>query len=52
MEEKNITYRTRVHYIVPSQELIQIYLSEFKTMTFELYVTEEWLQKKQSEVKV
>ena len=22
MEEKNITYRTRVHYIVPSQELI------------------------------
>lgn len=33
-------------------ELIQIYLSEFKTMTFELYVTEEWLQKKQSEVKV
>lgn len=31
-------------------ELIQIYLSEFKNMTFELYVTEEWLQKKQSEV--
>lgn len=30
-------------------ELIQIYLSEFKTMTFELYVTEEWLQKKQGE---
>jgi len=22
MEEKNITYRTRIHYIVPSQELI------------------------------
>lgn len=22
MEEKNVTYRTRVHYIVPSQELI------------------------------
>lgn len=22
MEEKNITYRTRVHYIVPSKELI------------------------------
>lgn len=21
MEEKNVTYRTRVHYIVPSQEL-------------------------------
>ena len=33
-------------------ELIQIYLSKFETMTFELYVTEEWLQKKQSEVKV
>lgn len=31
-------------------ELIQQYLSEFETMTFELYVAEEWLQKKQSEV--
>lgn len=27
-------------------ELIQIYLSEFKTMTFELYVTEEWANSK------
>lgn len=27
-------------------ELIQIYLSEFKNITFELYVTEEWLQSK------
>lgn len=26
-------------------ELIQQYLSEFKNITFELYVTEEWLQK-------
>lgn len=27
-------------------ELIQIYLSEFKTITFELYVTEEWANSK------
>lgn len=27
-------------------ELIQIYLSEFKNITFELYVTEEWVNSK------